>query len=238
MSSPEVIKEFLDAVHRSDEEIVFAQAADHLARAHGFRWFTYLRVRAGRPRLISTYPAMWTEHYLTNHFETIDPVVAAARLGGTPFFWGGGARPQAEDARATRFFEEAAIAGIVSGITVPLRTAKSYTALFTLATDEYSEALEAHADRILKSIQLCALQFHNEVLARFDRHRLPERGLSKRQVECLSAAANGASAKTIARAVGLKPRTVEYHWEEAKRRLNADSLAQAVASAMREGLIT
>lgn len=121
MTGTDVVQEFMDAVHTASEEVAFAVAASQLTDALGFRWFTYLSVGDGKPDAISTYPAIWSDHYLRNSYEQVDPVVAASRQQPGPFFWGelDSARPA--DAAAVRLFDDAASFGIVSGLTVPFR---------------------------------------------------------------------------------------------------------------------
>ncbi|WP_280944198.1 autoinducer binding domain-containing protein [Mesorhizobium sp. WSM2561] len=53
--------------------------------------FAYLSLptrASGKPRLISNYPPRWTAHYLSNGYQTVDPVIARAQCGGCPFRWG------------------------------------------------------------------------------------------------------------------------------------------------------
>lgn len=40
-----------------------------------------------KPRLISNYPAPWTARYLEHQYQSIDPVIVRARVGGCPFRW-------------------------------------------------------------------------------------------------------------------------------------------------------
>jgi LuxR family transcriptional regulator, activator of conjugal transfer of Ti plasmids len=88
MTATHVVQEFMDAVHTASDEIAFAGAASRLGEALGFRWLTYLSVDAGRPDVISTYPAIWSDHYLSSGYDQVDPVVAASRRQTIPFFWG------------------------------------------------------------------------------------------------------------------------------------------------------
>jgi hypothetical protein len=40
------------------------------------------------PELISTYPVEWTDHYLRQSYERLDPVVCKALATPEPFEWG------------------------------------------------------------------------------------------------------------------------------------------------------
>ncbi|MCE4226365.1 hypothetical protein HCU64_21695 [Methylobacterium sp. C25] len=240
MTSNDAVQEFMDAVHTASEEVALAGAASRLSDALGFRWFSYLSVGDGKPDVISTYPAIWSDHYLCSRYDQVDPVIAASRRQTVPFFWGAldGARPS--DAAGLRLFDDAASFGIVSGLSVPLRGPRGRTALFTLSTDEVSPALLRRAEELKTYVQVCGLHLHNQLAARVARF-MPEhrkRTLTPRQRACLHAAAEGQSAKQAARSIDLTPRTVQHHHEEAKRRLGAQSLTHAVALALREGMIS
>ncbi len=54
-------------------------------------------------------------------------------------------------------------------------------------------------------------------------------GLRPRQVECLALAAEGMSSSQIGGALGLSPRTIDQHIEEAKGRLEVETRDQAIA---------
>jgi len=61
--------------------------------------------------------------------------------------------------------------------------------------------------------------------------------LSIRQLECLALTAAGKSSPEIARLLGLSPRTVDDYISDACRRLGVRTRVQAVAVAVRAGLI-
>lgn len=61
--------------------------------------------------------------------------------------------------------------------------------------------------------------------------------LTARQRQCLGAVVWGASAKEIARTLGLSPETVREHLEEAYRRLGAHGRSQAVTRARELGIL-
>lgn len=142
-------------------------------------------------------------------------------------------------AAAARVFDDAASFGIVCGITVPLRGPGERTALFTLSTDEASPMLRPDREQLTSLAQMAGLQLHAQLSRRFDRFKPAPRPmtLTEQQRACLFAASSGMSAKEVARQIGLSPRTVQFHYDEARRRLGAVSLPHAIALAMRRGFI-
>jgi DNA-binding NarL/FixJ family response regulator len=61
--------------------------------------------------------------------------------------------------------------------------------------------------------------------------------LSERQVQILQMIANGLGTKQVARELGITQKTVHNHLNAIYRRLDAQSLTQAVLSAVRLGII-
>src|SRR3569832_2289050 len=88
--------------------------------------------------------------------------------------------------------------------------------------------------------QLVGLYFHAHVATRVTAatNRLEgARVLSQRERQCLAWAARGKTVADAAILIGISPRTVVFHLEKARQKLNAASIAQCVAEAMRRGLL-
>lgn len=63
------------------------------------------------------------------------------------------------------------------------------------------------------------------------------KGLTGREIECLRYAAQGRTLESIAQAVGISSRTVEFHLAKAARKLGAVNKTNAVAIATATGLV-
>jgi LuxR family transcriptional regulator, activator of conjugal transfer of Ti plasmids len=233
----EAFQEFVDALETAADEEGFERVASRVIRRLGFQRFAYLRIADDTPALISSYPKSWTAKYFDLRYQKIDPVVQRAAREYDPFAWGGGstiggAREQ------QRFFDEATTFGIKSGITVPIRTGFGRIAAFTVATAESV----ADTDRLLVKtsdiLRLIGLYFHTHASARLDRSfekPLDGTALTQRERQCLSWVARGKTIADIAVLVQIAPRTVVFHLENARRKLDAGSIAQCVAEAFRRG---
>jgi LuxR family transcriptional regulator, activator of conjugal transfer of Ti plasmids len=230
---------FIDEMVHAESEMDLSVAAARFSESFGFSSFAYLKLGPKGVDLLSTYPAVWTEHYIGNRFEQFDPVVTASWTSKTPFAWGltGDIRPA--DSNAKKLFSDAAVFGIKYGITVPIRGSRKQIAAFTVSTNDRAAVSRFSLERAKISLELAALQFHAFASTRLPRFMSNKQysSLTRRQRACLSFASAGKSAKEVARIVGLKPRTVEHHIEEAKRRLGAHTLGHAIAKAVRERLI-
>ena len=67
--------------------------------------------------------------------------------------------------------------------------------------------------------------------------RRPEAPLSRREIEILQKVAYGSTTKEVADQLGISPHTVKTHLERVFEKLGANDRAQAVAIAIRRGLV-
>lgn len=57
------LEQLVSVARHASDEVVIASAVNRFAEAVGFRWFTYLSLGGKRPEAMSTYPAVWSDHY-------------------------------------------------------------------------------------------------------------------------------------------------------------------------------
>jgi LuxR family transcriptional regulator, activator of conjugal transfer of Ti plasmids len=233
-------QEFTDAIQTVDDETGFARIARRMTERLGFRWFAYLRLSDGTRTLISSYPKSWTNRYFDLGYQQIDPVVQRARRENELFSWGGSTPNATGNREQRRFFDEAMTFGIKSGITVPIRSGFGRMAAFTMASDEPIGSVERQVDDCRDVYQLVGLYFHAHVTAKVRTDVKQPEGeglLTQRERQCLAWAARGKTVADTAILIGIAPRTVVFHLEKARQKLNASSIAQCVAAAMRRDLL-
>jgi LuxR family transcriptional activator of conjugal transfer of Ti plasmids len=229
-------QEFTDALQTADDEAGFERIARRITEGLGFRWFAYLRLSDDLPTLLSSYPRSWTDRYFDLGYQKIDPVVRRARHETELFNWGGDPPKASGTREQRRFFDEAMTFGIKSGVTVPIRGGFGRMAAFTMATDEATTSVE----RLVKDggdiYQLVGLYFHAHATAKVGPNLPKGEGvLTQRERQCVAWAARGKTVADTAILVGIAPRTVVFHLENARQKLGASSIAQCVAEAMRRG---
>jgi DNA-binding CsgD family transcriptional regulator len=61
--------------------------------------------------------------------------------------------------------------------------------------------------------------------------------LSAREIECLRLAASGFTTEMIAKKLGIAARTAQFHFDSIRSKLGATNRQEAIARAVREGLI-
>ncbi|MBP1296415.1 autoinducer binding domain-containing protein [Bradyrhizobium elkanii] len=225
---------FVDELETAADQASFERVAARMTRRLGFESFAYLRLTAEDPTLISSYPKSWTERYFGLKYQKLDPVVRRAAAEQDVFAWDG-RTIQTEDRKLKRFFEEATAFGIRSGVTVPIRSGFGRMAAFTIATTETIDDTERLVSERLEILRLAGLYFHAHVTARLEPHEKAAEGaiLTQRERQCLSWVARGKTVADVAVLVQISPRTVAFHLENARRKLNAGSIAQCVLEAFR-----
>jgi LuxR family transcriptional activator of conjugal transfer of Ti plasmids len=233
-------QEFIDAIQTAHDEPAFERIARRITERFGFRWFAYLRLSDDIPTLMSSYPKSWTGRYFDLDYQQIDPVVRRARLDSELFSWGGNAPRAVGTREQRRFFDEAMTFGIKSGVTLPIRGGFGRMAAFTMATDEPNASVERLVDDCRGVFQLVGLYFHAHVTVKSRAEtKSPQSvgALTQRERQCLAWAARGKTVADAAILIGIAPRTVVFHLEKAREKLNASSIAQCVAEAIRRGLL-
>ena len=219
------------------------ETLNEVAAEVGLGLFAYLDVplykrSTTKPLLISSYPKDWTDYYLANQFERIDPVIRTAMSGHLPFFWGTeGVQPQTPSEKS--FFDEAAAFGIEYGWTVPVHDLRGQVATLNFSSCGNFKEFKGNIEREFLELHLLAIYLHEAVVktkvSTADTKTLLT--LTSREIETLQWAARGKSRIDTAQIIGISPRTVKFHLESAMRKLDVATTRQAVLRAALSGLI-
>lgn len=233
--------EFVDCLHSAHTEDDFRRVAERTAHALGFRWFAYLGHRANGPNLISSYPKSWTDHYFQEGYDKIDPVLQEPRNTSRMFLWDGREARSAKSAKERRLFDDALSFKIRTGLTVRIPSSQNQFAAFTLAVDDRSLGLDRFIETSQDMLEMVGLTYHAHVsAARIGRtapNGLQGSPLTQRERQCLAWISDGKTMQDIAQLLGVTPRGVKFHLDNARRNLAALSLPHAVALAFRQGLL-
>ncbi len=228
-----VFQRFVDRLMAQPDAAALREALTETLAVLDVDSFAYLLVPSAvhvAVRLISNYPTAWTSHYLANRYEAVDPVILEARKVSRSFTWGPDAdlhlRPESE----VEFFEEAARFGVRCGFTIPIHDGRPHLAALTLASDTRQPKFDRAIERYEPTLQLVASLFHRAARRILIADRVVDGvALSSREYECLAWAAQGKTGWEISVILGIAHRTVTFHLENAKQKLNVYSTAEAVA---------
>jgi len=232
--------EFVDCLHSAITEDDFRRVAERTAHSLGFRWFAYFSRRANGPNLISSYPKSWTSHYFREGYDNIDPVLQERLSPGRMLLWDGRDARSAKSPKERSLFDDALSFKIRTGLTVRIPTSQNQFAAFTLAVDDRSLGLDRFIETSQDILQMVGLTYHAHVSARIG--RTPPNGqkgspLNQRERQCLAWTSDGKTMQDIAELLGVTPRGVKFHLDNARRNLAALTLPHAVALALRQGLL-
>jgi LuxR family transcriptional regulator, activator of conjugal transfer of Ti plasmids len=228
-----IFQTFVDQLWDSKSKAELQASMADAAAALDLNCFAYLSVPNqpnAEPQLISTYPAKWTAHYLRNHYERLDPVIAAVLSSPEPFEWGMDVESKQLSKSQRQLFDEAAESGIRCGFTIPIHDNKGPIAAVTFAANERRPIFEKCINENARVLQLMAMYFHAHVRRKVVSERLVDGvSLSPREFECLEWAAQGKSAWETGRILGISRHTTAFHLDNAKMKLGVCSTIQAVA---------
>ena len=238
----QLLQDFIDQLHAADSEPEFKGAMTTAADALGLPRFVYLGISKRAmlsPLVITTYPGAWQHRYLGQAYQRVDPVVSRAFSDNTPFHWGTQDTLRGLSKKQLQVFDEASEFGLHCGFTVPIHDDMGRMSAVTFASSEkptvFQKDLRHHEDLL----HLMAIHFHVHTRQKLGfgvSSAWPR--LSPRQTQCLQWAAHGKTRWEISRILGLSPRTVAFHIDNARAKLDAASTTEAVAKAVRAHLIT
>ncbi|WP_271552778.1 helix-turn-helix transcriptional regulator [Bradyrhizobium sp. CCBAU 45394] len=208
--------------------------AVQITRNLGFQWFAYLRISGGNTELVSSYPDSLAQLYVRDKLSDVDPIVRHARTARMPFFWGDLAEDSCRLTPDDRFTQEVARHGIRNGLAVPVYVGYSKFAAMIFAEKTADRPTRSEIQTALAAIHLTAFQLHARFTMSSSRHNSAAgRPLTFRQRQCLTWSARGKTMSETGTILGISERTVLYHLQDARLRLGAQTITQAVVEAMR-----
>ena len=169
--------------------------------------------------------------YQHSHYERLDPVIA--KVFGTllPVEW---SVEEYRDTAAEPVFQQTQEYGYQSGVSVPVRTPNSELDLLVVLSPlaQISNRTSVEKAELIGLAALCANQMNQCVEGRKDRVQI-----TNRERECLQWTSKGKTAGEVSVILGISQATVQFHIQNAKRRLSVASKAEAVFKANQLGLL-
>jgi len=211
-------------------------------REHGYEK-TLLAVVPNRQTLLehafvrSNYPAQWRCTYDDAKLANIDPVVTHCLMRSTPLIW----KPEIFSSKSQKgMYDEACGYGIRSGISLPLHGASGELGILCFVNDVPTD-IHFHREALHNMPVLSLLRdFAFASSLRFAHSSAPTGiipTVTHRELECLKWSAAGMDSGEIGLRLRCSERTVNFHFCNLRRKLNASSRLHAVVKAMRMGLI-
>jgi DNA-binding CsgD family transcriptional regulator len=225
-----------------------APVIESITKSFGFDSFMYGMCTSVRPDhesrmfVFTTAPAEWVVRYDQMAYIEVDPRILLLWDSTLPLVWdqrtvrGGSERSEA-------FLDDALKHGIASGVCMPLGDEVGTRVIVALnsATPEVDECRRLAITRNLGDIVLFAHYFHElfmkAIIRRGAQTPIVGRPLSERERECLALSARGMTTEDIALKLGIGARTVQFHFDSIRSKLAAANRQEAVARAIKDGLL-
>jgi LuxR family quorum sensing-dependent transcriptional regulator len=244
MTTDEYGRRALDFVERLRKVTDF----DDICRAvmAELQWFGFTCVTSwtlpgpgGDPRdgvVFNNRPAEYIDHYVEKNYVASDPVIAELRRNLDPFSW--------SDIRSSRnlkkfemdIMDEAREFGARDGFLIPIFTLSGSVSVFSACGLEPD--LSQRARSALEMIGIYSHHALRRALVRRQREETLHTPLTPREREIMQWVAMGKTDEEIADILSLTTRTVTYHVENAKQKLDAYRRTYAVVQAIRTGEVT
>lgn len=122
-------------------------------------------------------------------------------------------------------------------LSIPLRPLVGETALLFVGADMPVEDWQAQRTTILREFQVLANYFHQHILRIYGHDAESQMLVSARELDCLKWVAAGKTAWEASVILGISERTVRFHLNAAREKLNCLTTTQAVAKAVSQQLI-
>lgn len=185
---------------------------------------------------VSNWPSEWTQTYFSGHMGEHDPFLHALQLSSAPVSprdireGRAGFAPSPEELAV---MDAAAAIGRPNGLAVPIYGAQGYRGIGCVCGPGPDPDPRT---RIV--LQFLVWHAHERMRALYAADTGTETPrLSLREREVLNAARRGLSDDEIAQAAAISVRTVRFHFENARRKLEARNRTEAIATAVQLQLL-
>jgi LuxR family quorum sensing-dependent transcriptional regulator len=224
------------AIERAAKPSVLLAEVTKIAKHFGLPTFaiTTIPVRSEdfrQAHFAERWPAGWFEHYDRRNFVKSDPVLVQTRKSLKPFPWHQAPLDPDPDSLGRAVMNEATEFGLKDGFTVPFHTPDRQVGCVTFGGERFELSLDEQ--RALHLIAIYAAAKIHDLLG--PREAIPR--LSPREIEVLKWCSAGKTTRDIADILSLSESTVEGYVINACQKLDAVTRTQAVAEAIRAGLI-
>ncbi|MCO5732172.1 LuxR family transcriptional regulator [Rhizobium sp. SSA_523] len=223
------IEEMRQVTTRAGCEAALQWLVEHYDFLHVAYFASHLpKGRIDQPYVLTTYPAEWIDHYRSEHYQEVDPVLSVGFASLLPVDW---RQLAIIGPRQKQLFSQAEEYGLGrQGLTVPIRGLCGERALLTLTAAASDREWDERCRWLMRDFQSLAYHFHDMVL-RVEAVHNPEIDLAPREVECLRWAGQGKTAAEIGIILSISERTAQHYINQAKQKLNATNVTHAATKA-------
>lgn len=129
------------------------------------------------------------------------------------------------------------VRGDINALTFPLRTLHQETAIFGVVSTMNSNEWNSFKATAVRDFLVLGSYFHSHILRMNGTDTAQELLISARELDCLKWTAAGKTAWEASVILGISERTVRFHLNAAREKMNCATTTQAVAKAVAHQLI-
>jgi DNA-binding CsgD family transcriptional regulator len=186
------------------------------------------------PYIRLTYPPAWIKRYLQMGYVHVDPVLREGFLRTLPFDWS--ELTIQSEAEAALLMDAVAHGVGPNGLSIPVRSKRGHRGLFSVSSSLTRKDWDTFRGAHLLLLIEVANRLHRRVIKEVFGEDQPH--LTSRELECLRWVALGKDAGEIAAILQISSHTARDYLKSARFKLDCVSSAQAVAKAVKLGLLT
>jgi DNA-binding CsgD family transcriptional regulator len=185
--------------------------------------------------MLDGYPDGWVRRYFEAAYYDVDPVMAWCLRSILPLRWSD--LVLEPGSAADRMMRDAADHGLRDGVTMPVHSPQGELGILSFSLNAPPEGARDVTQAALLTVQVLASHVHEAVRRLSGVPQEPAPGLTARERECLSWAADGKTSGEIAQLLGVTEKTVNFHLTNATHKLNAVSRQHGIGKATLQGLL-
>jgi len=217
------------------------QLLKHVKDLYGLSHVAYICINlptteAGSVYFQGTYSDSWVKYYKSHKLALVDPVAREGLSSILPLDWDFLRKWHSE---RNYVFDEGRNHGVGKrGLSFPIRGVHGEIAVFSISADVTEKEWEFMRRMLVRDMQVFSAHFHHQILkfAGADTFKLVQK-LSMREVDCLNYVAAGLTLPAAAERMKITERTVRFHLENARVKLDCLTTSQAVAKAVGLGIV-
>lgn len=195
---------------------------------HSFAYIEISPCQSIKQRIISNYPQKWLERYVERHYELVDNVIHLCKVANQPFTWEYARESLKQGTIQTQYWTEASEFNLIEGISVPIVSPKK-TIGFGYSLDKTENSL-LWLHEYQCEIKILSAIFHQQSVRLIDSSKSIDMisNISAREVECAQWLCIGLTAVGVADKMKISERTVRFHLQELKQKLNVRTKEEVI----------
>lgn len=189
------------------------------------------------PNIIGSYPDSWVEQYISNNYNEIDQTVTLCSVAKSPFTWSYAKKLSVHNEQK-KFWNDAKDNNLDNGFSIPIFSSSQSTIGLGCCLSENNES--KWLAKYMNEALILAHMFHSkrrDIVSSSD-HTFLQYNISGRELECGKWLCVGFTLEQMAQKLSISERTVRFHLESLKKKLQVNNREQLIVKLITRNLIT